>query len=309
MHIFAVLNQHCMTTKQIISNDRILKEFIADQHSLLLPFLLVSLPDVSRTTVKSYLTHRSVLINNTITTKHDAQLNAGDKVTITKGRGAEDFRHPMMRIVYEDDHIIVVDKRNGLLSMGTDKEREKTAFFILSKHVKKSNSRNMIFIVHRLDRETSGLMLFAKSEKVQSLLQKNWNEMVLERKYIAVIEGWLSNDEGIISARLTENKGFKMFVSNKNEGELAVTKYKVVRKSEIHSLVELELETGKKNQIRAHLEYVGNPISGDKKYGAHTSPAERVCLHAYKLHIKHPITGEDLDFSTRIPQIFESIVK
>lgn len=290
-------------------SERILKEFTVTEPAQLLQFLLASFTGASRTTVKSYLTHRSVLINNTITTKHDAPLNIGDKVTVTKGRGAEDFRHPLMRIVYEDSHIIVIDKRNGLLSMGTDKEREKTAYFILSKHVKKSDSHNRIFIVHRLDRETSGLMLFAKSEKVQETLQKKWNEMVIERKYIAVIEGWLSNDEGIISARLTENKGFKMFVSNKNEGELAITRYKVIRKSETHSLVELELETGKKNQIRAHLEYVGNPISGDTKYGARTSPAERVCLHAYKLHIKHPVTGEDLDFSTRIPSIFESIVK
>lgn len=298
-----------MAIKNNIPTNRILKELTVDKAAELLPYLLSTLTGVSRTTVKSYLSHRSVLINNVITTQHNAPLAEGDKITITRGRGAEDFRHPMMRIIYEDDQIVVIDKRNGLLSMGTDKEREKTAYYILSNHVKKSDSRNRIFIVHRLDRETSGLMLFAKSEKVQEQFQKNWNKMVIERKYVAVIEGWLSNDEGIISARLTENKGFKMFVSNKNEGELAVTRYKVLRKSETHSLVELELETGKKNQIRAHMEYVGNPISGDTKYGAKTAPASRVCLHAYKLHIKHPVTGEDLDFSTRIPSIFESVVK
>lgn len=288
---------------------RIMKEFKVEQQATLLPFLTESLTGVSRTTIKSYLTHRNVSVNNTITTKHDTSLRPGDTVTITKGRGAEDFRHPMMRIIYEDESIIVIDKRNGLLSMSTAKEHEKTAYYILSRHVKKSDPRNMIFIVHRLDRETSGLMLFAKSEKAQSAMQRNWSEMVIERKYVAVIEGWLSNDKGIISARLSENKGFKVFVSNSADAEMAVTHYKVLRKNEEYSLVELELETGKKNQIRAHMEYVGNPIAGDKKYGARTSPADRVCLHAYKLHIKHPITGVDLNFSTAIPSNFESIVK
>lgn len=282
-------------------------EFKVQQQAELLPFLFTSMSDKSRTTVKSFLTHRQVLVNNLVTTKHNTKLRVGDVVTISRGRSAAVLSHPMLKIVFEDDYIIVVDKRNGLLSMGTDREKEKTAYFILSNHVKRNDPEALIFIVHRLDRETSGLMLFAKSEKVQTILQHNWNEMVLERRYVAVVEGHLSKQEGVITAYLSENKGYKVFVSNKNEGEPAITKYKVLKYNDDFSLLELELETGKKNQIRAHLEYVGNPIAGDKKYGAQTA-AGRVCLHAYVLSFTHPITGTRMDFSTRIPPLFESMI-
>lgn len=292
----------------MINQDRIYKEFTVESPALLLPFLEQVLVGMSRTSVKSFLTHRSVHINNTISTKHNAPLAVGDRVTITRGRSAAAFSHPMMQLIFEDDHIVVVDKRCGLLSMGTDREREKTAYYILSQHVKKSDPANLIFIVHRLDRETSGLMVFAKSEAVQEILQRNWSSMAIERRYMAVIEGHLSKDEGTISARLTQNKGYKMFVSNRNEGEMATTKYRVVRKNSTHTLVECELLTGKKNQIRAHFEYVGNPISGDKKYGSQTSPAGRVCLHAHMLHIQHPVTGETMEFNSRVPSSFESIL-
>lgn len=293
-----------------MNKERILRKFEVSEKCELLSFLLVSLKDCSRTTVKSYLAHRNVLINNTITTKFNAPLRPGDEVVITRGRGAEDFKNPMMRIVYEDEHIIVIDKKNGLLSMATNKERIKTAYSFLSTHVKKSNPENRIFIVHRLDRETSGLMLFARSEKVQELFQRNWTDAVLERKYVAVVEGKMPKDEGVIEAKLKQSTALKMYVPFEGEeGENAITHYKVLKVKNNHSLVELELETGKKNQIRAHLEYVHAPISGDKKYGAKLSPAGRVCLHASKLFIKHPISGEELNFSTKIPANFEAVVK
>lgn len=283
-------------------------EFTVKEAAELLPFLFGAMADKSRTTVKSFLTHRQVSINDIVTTKHDAKLRPGDRIGISRERSAAVLRHPMLKIVYEDDAIIVVDKRNGLLSMGTDREKEKTAYHILSTHVKQSDPAALIFIVHRLDRETSGLMLFAKSEKVKNILQHNWNEMVLERRYVAVVEGHLSKREGVITARLSENKGYKVFVSNGNEGEAAVTKYKVLKYNDDFSLVELELETGRKNQIRVHLEYVGNPIAGDKKYGAQ-SIAARVCLHAYVLSFSHPVTGKRMDFSTPIPGAFEIMIK
>ncbi len=275
----------------------------------LLELLLAKSAGQSRTTVKSWLAHRQVSVNGQIVTLHSTPVAKGDTVRISHGRGPEAFSHPMMRIVFEDDHIIVIDKRNGLLSMGTDKERARTAHYILSQHVKRSDPSSRIFIVHRLDRETSGLMLLAKSERVQEKLQKNWRDLVRLRRYVAVAEGGIKPDEGIIDAPLADNKARKVYVCGEGDGWQAVTRYRVLGRGAGNTLVELELETGRKNQIRAHLSHIGHPVAGDIKYGGHECRAGRVCLHAYKLHITHPVTGEQLDFSTRIPQIFESLAR
>lgn len=283
--------------------------FEINEKSALLETLLKKIKDQSRTTVKSYLSHRQVSINNVISTKHDAVLSAGDVVRVRMGRAPEEFRHPMLRIVYEDEHIIIIDKRNGLLSMASSKQQTKTAYFILSEYIKRKDSQNRLFILHRLDRETSGLMMFAKSEQVQETMQRGWKDLVRQRKYIAVVEGHLPQEQGVIHTLLAENAALKMYVprDDENKGEDAITHYRVVRSSRNYSLVELELETGKKNQIRAHMEYMRTPIIGDKKYGASAKNSSgRVCLHAYVLNITHPITGEELNFSTRVPQLFES---
>ncbi len=282
-------------------------ERVVDAPSKLMEFLIAAQPDKSRNKVKSQLAHRQVLVNKVITTQFDTQLNPGDVVTVSSGKGPEAFKHPMIRIVYEDDYIIVADKRNGLLTVGTDKERTRTAFYLMSEHVKRSDPTNRIFIIHRLDRETSGLLVFAKSEEIQSRMQRNWKETVLSRKYVAVAEGELPSTEGVISQPLSQNKNYKVYVDP--EGEDAVTGYKVLTSRNGFSLVELTLETGRKNQIRAHLEHIGNPISGDKKYGAETNPAGRVCLHARVLDFLHPITGEEMRFSTAIPVLFEKVVE
>lgn len=286
-------------------------EYTVGEATTLLPYLFESITNQSRTTIKSYLTHRQVSVNNIITTQFDIQLKDGDIIRIRKGRAPLELKHPMLRIVYEDDHIIVIDKRNGLLSMATDKQREKTAYFILSDYVKLSDETNKIFILHRLDRETSGLMMFAKSEDVQSTMQKGWKELVRERRYVAVVEGSFKEKSGEIKTQLVENKNLKMYVPRDiDEGEEAITRYKVLKQGRVNSLVELELETGKKNQIRAHMEHMNCPIIGDKKYGAiNPNPSGRVCLHAFLLNITHPITGEDMDFETRVPQLFLNIVQ
>lgn len=274
----------------------------------LLAFLIKSMPDKSRTTVKSFLTHRQVSVNGCTTTQHDTALFPGDKVFVSREKGRESFRHPMLRIVFEDDHIIVIDKRNGLLSIGTDKEQKKSAFYILSEYVKRQEPRNRIFVLHRLDRETSGLMMFAKSQEVQEKMQRNWTSLVEDRRYVAVTEGCPEKDSGEIVSFLNEDRNRKMWATRNGEGTPAVTKYSVLNKGLRYSLLEMELETGQKNQIRAHLEWIGIPIAGDKKYSATTNPAGRVCLHACRLCIIHPVTGERLDFNTRIPQAFTSLV-
>lgn len=275
----------------------------------LLEFLFEAMPDKSRTTVKSYLTKRRVSVNNLTTTQFNYPLRAGDRVEIGGGRATPTPKSQQLRVVYEDSDIIVIDKRNGLLSIGTDKEQKRTAYYILSDYVKQQSADNKIFVVHRLDRETSGLMMFAKSESIQERLQRGWHKLVLDRRYVAVIEGALPNAEGVIDAPLTQDRNHKMWVTRPGEGEEATTYYTTLRKGEHYSLVDLQLVTGKKNQLRAHLEWKGTPIAGDKKYGAKSNPAARVCLHAYKLSIIHPTTGKQLDFDTRIPKLFEECIK
>ena len=288
-------------------------EFIVGESTTLMPFLMKSCVRDSRTTVKSYLSHGQVTVNGEVITQCDHSLEQGDVVAIDKKRETNVFRHPKLRIVFEDEHLIVVDKHNGLLSVGTDKEREKTAFYILSRHVKQSSPRNRIFIVHRLDRETSGLMIFAKSEKIQEKMQREWTSLVAKRCYVAVVEGKVPVEGDTVSTYLMENRNFKVFAVDrppreKDNAVRAVTHYRVLRRSEEYSLLEFELETGKKNQIRAHMEYIGHPISGDLKYGGHRSPIGRVALHAYKLSFVHPVTGRTMRFSTAIPQKFDSLI-
>lgn len=283
-------------------------KFTVKQESELLPFLFGVMADKSRTTVKSFLTHRQVAVNGCVTTQHNTPLSPGDVVDVSREKGKEALRHPMLRIVYEDDHIIVIDKREGLLSIGTDKEQRKSAFYILSDYVKRQDPHNMLFVIHRLDRETSGLMMFARDQKVQETIQRGWRELVRDRRYVAVVEGTPPEAQGSISSYLTEDKNLKMWAAVKGDGPLAVTHYAVMKSGRAYSLVDVKLETGKKNQIRAHFEYVKAPIAGDKKYSATTNPLGRVCLHAYKLHITHPVTSEPLDFSTRIPKAFEDVV-
>ena len=280
-----------------------------DKECQLLGFLFEAMPDKSRTTVKSYLTKRRVQVNDLTTTQYNFPLRRGDRVTIGSGRVAPAPKSQQLRIVYEDADIIVIDKRNGLLSIGTDKEQKRTAYYILSDYVKEQHPDNKIFVVHRLDRETSGLMMFAKSEKIQEQMQRGWHKLVLDRRYVAVIEGALPHAEGVIDAPLTQDRNHKMWVTRPGEGEDATTYYTTLRRGKEYSLVDLRLVTGKKNQIRAHLEWKGTPIAGDKKYHAKTNPAGRVCLHAYKLSITHPTTGQELHFDTRIPKLFEECVK
>ena len=283
--------------------------FEAEKAGTLMPFLLERLKGRSRTTVKSYLSHRQTAVNGIPTTQFDHPLKPGDEVTVNLGTANETFRHPMLSIVYEDDHLLVVNKKNGLLTMATDRERKKTAYYLLSEYLKQKDPTARIFIVHRLDRETSGLLLFAKSMEIQHRLQQNWNELVLERKYVAVAGGRLPKPEGVYSSYLVESKAYIVYsTQDPRKGELATTGYRVLKEGAGNSLVELELETGKKNQIRVHLKDMGCPIIGDKKYGGIPSPIDRVALHASKIRFIHPVTHEEMSFDTGIPALFQSLL-
>lgn len=288
-------------------------ELLVKAPNELMKFLIENFPSLSRNNIKTLLSKQQVSINGATITQFNHLLNTNDKVVInwSKSRDAVTIKGSKgVKIIFEDEYIIVVEKDAGLLSMATDKEREKTAYSILKEHVKQKDFMNKIFIVHRLDRETSGVMIFAKSEEIQQKLQANWYEIVTERKYLAVAEGVFEKKEGTIESYLKENNALVTFSSKSDSsgGKLAITKYRVLKSTRTHSLVEVDIHTGRKNQIRVHLSSIGHPIVGDKKYGARgKNILSRLGLHASTIRFKHPITGEEMLFESPMPTVFRKI--
>ncbi len=268
----------------------------------LMSFLIEKLKDKNRTKIKSLLAHRQVSTDNKVVTQFNYVLQPGQIVKINYGYAAQTVKYKGLNIVFEDKYIVVVEKMPGLLSVATDKQNDTTAYRILSDHVKEENPGNRIFVVHRLDREASGIMVFAKSQEAQEILQKEWQETVIERNYIAVVEGMVEKEEGTLISNLIESKAFVMYSTTvPGEGQRSVTHYKVLQKNENFSMLEVHLETGRKNQIRVHMKDLGHPIIGDKKYGSTMNPINRVALHAKVIRFIHPITKTEMLFESRIP--------
>lgn len=288
----------------------IILSFRAEAPAGLLEFLIQSMPDRKRTTVKDYLKHRQVMVDGVVTTQWDTAVETGSEVRVNTSREFQTFSNPRIKIVYEDDDIIVVNKGYGLLSVGTDSKRDGTAYSILRDYVKRVDPRQKLFIVHRLDQHTSGLMMFAKTAEAKEIMQHNWNNMVLERRYVAVVEGGAPDpSEGIVRSRLAENAEHVVYVTDDAEaGREAVTEYRTLAARGNYALVELQLATGRKNQIRVHMQQIGHPIAGDRKYGAATAPIRRLALHARTLRFVHPRTRRDMNFSTPVPASFKSLV-
>lgn len=277
--------------------------------STLMPFLLSSLSNKSRDNIKSLLRNRQVLVNGEPVTQFNHELKPGDTVVISAARHTGGLMARNMRLVYEDEHLIVIDKNAGLLSMASDNEKYLTAYNILSTYVKSQKPSNRIFIVHRLDRDTSGLMMFARSEKVQSLMQRDWKRNVTARTYVALVEGEVTGQEGIVKSYIYESKSLIMHSTNDpKKGDLAITRWKLLKSGSEYSLLEVTLETGKKNQIRLHMQETGHSIAGDKKYGASSSPISRLGLHASLLAFIHPVTGKEMRFESKIPAKFRRMV-
>lgn len=275
----------------------------------LMPFLLEAMPQRKRTTVKELLKHNQVAVNGKPVTQFDNPLGPGDEVKVNLTREFRVFYHRRLKLVYEDDDIIVVEKGYGLLSVSTDRVKDGTVYSIVREYVKWNNPGNKVFIVHRLDRDTSGLMMLAKNIETKERLQHNWNNMVLNRKYLAVVEGVPEPADGVVESYLAQNKGMEVYSTDKpEEGQLAITHYHTLRAGNGYALMEVELDTGRKNQIRVHMKDLGHPISGDRKYGAKTSPISRLALHAQTLRFVHPTTRRVMDFSTPVPPAFAKMV-
>lgn len=268
------------------------------------------LTDHSPTKLKSMLRHNQFAINNMPTSRYDAELHVGDTFSVNFDQSFQIFKNSRVELVYEDEHILVINKGYGLLSMGTDTKKDGTAYSIMREYVKYNNPQAKVFIVHRLDRDTSGLMMLAKTVEAKDAMQHNWNNMVLNRKYVCVVEGAVEQAEGVIKSYLAENSQFEVYsTDDPKKGQLAVTRYKCLRATKNYSLMEVELDTGRKNQIRVHMKDIGHPIAGDRKYGAGHSPINRLALHAQTLRFVHPITHKEMNFSTSIPMRFRSLVK
>lgn len=268
----------------------------------LLEYLYSALAPQSRTSVKSLLTHSRISVNGRTVTAYDHQLKPGDRIEVNANRKAT-FEDRNLKIVYEDKWLIVADKRNGLPTISTGKEKEVTAYSILFSYMASKIQDGRVFIVHRLDRDTSGLLVFAKDEQTKLMLQENWNRSVVERKYTGICEGNFNKEEGTVVSWLKENpKSLKMSSSPvDNGGQKAVTHFRVLEQKNGFALLEIELETGRKNQIRVQLASIGHPIAGDRKYGAMTNPAGRLALHATTLSFRHPHTGRILTFTSPLP--------
>ena len=277
----------------------------------LMEFLASKMPDASRTKLKSLLSKRIVYVDKVITTQFNFPLQPGMKIEISKDKGQKEFSNRLLKIVYEDAYIIVVEKMEGLLSVNTERQKERTAYTILNEYVQRSGKHHRIYIVHRLDRDTSGLMMFAKDEKTQHTLREYWHDIVTDRRYVAVVAGEMEKDHGTVTSWLTDRTLYVSSSKYDDGGSKSVTHYHTIKRANGYSLMELDLETGRKNQIRVHMQDLGHPIIGDGRYGGENTPNPigRLALHAFKLCFYHPVTRELMEFETPYPTAFKGLMQ
>ena len=273
---------------------------IVKTETTLLPFLLEHVRGISRNSVKNLLTRRQVLVDGHPVTRHDHVLTPGVKVEIL----APGSSAPPFPILYEDENIIVVDKPAGLLTMGNDKEKVKTAYRALSDYMKGKGGR--VFILHRLDKDTSGVLIFAKSEKVKQAYQNRWDTLVRQRTYLALVEGTPRSDTGTVRSYLKETDTHLVYSVDRPGGTAkeAITHYRLLARKGVLSLLEVQLETGRKNQIRVHMQDLGCPVTGDKKYGGKLNTLGRLGLHAHSVKVTDPFTRKEMTFTAPAPKGF-----
>lgn len=275
----------------------------------LLEFLLANV-NGSRSKIKATLQGRGIKVNGKCVTQFDYQLEPGMKVSVSKTkRNQSGFKSRYVKIVYEDRWIVVVEKNTGILSMAAG-HSSLNVKSVLDDYFHKSRQKCRAHVVHRLDRDTSGLMVYAKDIETEQIFEHNWHDIVYDRRYVAVVSGEVEQEGGTVANWLKDNKAYITYSSPvDNGGKYAVTHYHVLDRTTEHSLVEFKLETGRKNQIRVHTADMGHPVCGDVKYGNGDDPLHRLCLHAYLLCFTHPVTGEPMEFETPIPTAFRRIFK
>ena len=290
--------------------------YTVKEPSELLAFLMSTIAGISRTKAKEFLSQRMVYVNNEIITQYNYPLKKGQIVQVAKNRHKHSMTNKMVRIVYEDAFLMVVEKKEGILTNVQPGMRQENVKAVLDEYVQRQSRSFSVHTIHRLDKSTSGLLIFAKRRDIQKMFSDNWKDLVTDRRYVAVVQGEMEKDSGTVSSWLTDNKMFVTYSSPyDNGGKFAVTHYRTLKRKNGFSLVELKLETGRKNQIRVHMQDLKHPIVGDFKYGstaeaygARHDVAGRLCLHAYLLAFRHPITGEVLKFETPFPSAFTKLM-
>ena len=282
--------------------------YVVQEAAPLLEWLLSNMKG-SKSKIKATLQGRGIKVNGKVVTQFDYQLEPGAKVSVSQTKKNDKFKSRYVKIVYEDRWLVVVEKNPGILSMAAG-PRSLNVKSVLDDYFHKSRQSCRAHVVHRLDRDTSGLMIYAKDMETEQILEHNWHDIVYDRRYVAVVSGEMADDEGTVANWLRDNKAYVTYSSPvDNGGKYAVTHFHVLDRTTEHSLVEFQLETGRKNQIRVHTADMGHPVCGDSKYGNGDDPIHRLCLHAYVLCFWHPITRERMEFESPIPAQFRALFK
>lgn len=284
-----------------------IKEFAVKSESLLLDYLINEL-HYSRNNAKNLLSHHLISIDGAPISQFDFKIFPGDTLIISK-KPIKAKKRKDLPIIFENDEFIVINKPAGLLSIASDKEKSSTAYRMVTDYVQQKDKHNRVFVVHRLDKETSGILMFAKNEKIRDILQEKWNDIVKSRGYYAVVEGIMEKSEDHIVNYLRMNKENLMYVTpfSKNS-QKCITDYKVLKTNKKYSLLDVHIYTGRKNQIRVTLGSLGHYVLGDDKYGEPENPINRLCLHAYQLKFEHPISKKIYSFEAVLPKEMADLV-
>ena len=277
-------------------------KLVVNKESELYDYLRDNLNE-SKNTIKGFLTKRMITVNNKVVTKYNHIVKVNDEIVI--GNTKIENVANKIDIIYEDEHIIAVNKPASVLTIATEKEKDRTLYNWVSNYVKESNRKNKIFIIHRLDKDTSGIVIFAKDEKTKNMFQDNWNDNV-KRTYLAVVHGKTDKEKTLIINMSESKDGLNTFVSSK--GDKTITSYKTIKSSDLYSYIEIDIKTGKKNQIRVALSHDGNPILGDKKYGI-KDDSKRMMLHASKLEFINPVNKKKMVLESKPDKLFNYYFK
>lgn len=288
-------------------NPNSIKEFKVHEDCELLEFLLSKYPKLSRNAVKSLLSNHQVSVDGAPVSQYNLQLTKEDTVIVSKMRITKKVRNNLP-IIFENDELVVINKPSGLLSIASDREKGRTAYRMVSDYVQQKDKHNRIYVVHRLDEDTSGVLVFAKNPRIKEVLQKEWNGIVRKRGYFAIVEGNMEKDEDTFVDYLKENALNLMYVTNdRKNGKKCVTHYKVIKRNKNYSLLDVDIDSGRKNQIRVQLGHRGHYVVGDDKYGEPSNPLKRLGLHAYNLTFVHPISKKVYEFKAPMPEEFDKL--
>lgn len=280
-----------------------MKEYVVKESVELYSYLRNNLTNMSKNNIKSLLKNGNVYVNNRVITKYNYLLQENDIITIGKNYKMKNID---LKIIYEDDDIIVVDKPTKLLTISNDNEKEETLYRRISDYLKKQEKK--VFVIHRLDYDTSGIVMFAKNQKIQKLYQSSWNDLAKEREYTAIVEG-ITKNSGHIESYLKQTKTLLVYSSKDKNGYFSVTDYKKIKNNDNYSLLKIYISTGRRNQIRCHMFDIHHPIVGDFRYKSKTNPINRLCLHASCLKIINPLNNKLMIFTSEVPKEFDEIIK